>query len=171
MKEIELKFKIKNYNNTRLKIESVGAEYKGKYRQLDLWLDTKNRRLKREKEGLRVRQQDNKTVLTFKKIEQSDGKFREAEEIETKISNPTITLEIFKRLGFETDVKIRKEREIWRIGKVEICLDKVKDLGIFLELEGSRKDIEEVIKKLGFKNLPRIIKHYKELQEEKRSKN
>ncbi len=168
MKEIELKFKIKNYNNTRLKIESTGAEYKGKYRQLDLWLDTKNKRLKREKEGLRIRQQNNKSVLTFKKTEQSDGKFREAEELETEISDPKTALEIFKRLGFETRVEIRKEREVWKLGKVEISLDGVKDLGTFLELEGSKENIEKVITKLGFKSLSRIIKHYGELQEEKR---
>ena len=171
MKEIELKFKIKNYNNTRLKIESVGAEYKGKYKQLDLWLDTKNKILRHEKKGLRVRQQDNKSVLTFKKTDQHDGKFRETEEIETEISDPKITLEIFKRLGFETDVEIRKEREIWKLSKVEVCLDRVKDLGIFLELEGSRENIEKVIKNLDLKNLSRIIKHYGELQEEKRNQN
>lgn len=169
MKEIELKFEIENYNEIRSRIEKVDAEYKGNYRQIDLWLDTKDWRLRHEGKGLRIRRQNSSTVLTLKD-KQAYAEVREAEELEVRIDNFEKTFEIFKRSGFLVDMEIDKEREVWKHGGVEVCLDKVKDLGTFLELEGPREDIERVIKELKLENLPRITKHYGQLIEERNIK-
>lgn len=170
MKEIELKFKVEeDYGVFKSKIEKTGVKYRGKYQQTDIWLDTKDGRLRQERKGLRIRQQNGKATLTLKS-KQVYGKFREAEELEVVIDDFKKTFGIFGELGFEIYIKIKKEREIWKLGDIEVCLDKVEDLGVFLELEGSKKGIEEAIKRLGLKTSARITKHYGELYKERNGK-
>lgn len=167
MKEIELKFEIEDYNVAKSRIENAGAEYKDKYQQADLWLDTKDGRLRREGKGLRIRQENEKVILTLKsKI--AYGKFKEVEELELELGDFETALGIFRELGFEPCSETRKVREDWKLGNVKVSLDKVEGLGVFLELEGSRREIEQVIKKLGLESSQRITKHYTTLKEERK---
>jgi len=169
MKEIELKFEIKDARAIKSKIKNIGAKYKGKYQQVDLWFDTKDGRLRREGKGLRIRQENEKAILTLK-TELVCDRVREAEELELELSDFETALGIFKKLGFKICSEIRKERRDWKLGNLKVSLDKVEGLGIFLELEGSRREIEQVIKKLGLESSQRITKHYMMLKEERENK-
>lgn len=167
MKEIELKLEIHNNSSqVKSKIESSGAEYRGKYIQTDFWLDTRDKQLKSKGIGLRVRKQNGEATLTLKQGQVS-AEMREAEEVEVRVDNFENIFEILKRLGFGVEAEIKKEREVWGLGSVIICLDSVESLGTFLELEGPAEKIEEAIRKLGLETLPRITKHYGQLFEQK----
>lgn len=163
MKEIEVKFKIKDIDAIKRKIKKIGIQYKGRFSLIDTWFDTPNKQLRKKKRGLRLRLQGRKKILTFKRDEILNHLVREAEEIEVDINDSNRIRRIIEGLGFQEDLIIKKEREVWLIGKLEIVLDRVEGLGTFLELEGSKKDIEEVVKKLGLEKTHRITVHYSQL--------
>jgi adenylate cyclase class 2 len=165
MREIEVKFEIKDIRAIRRKIKRIGAKYRGKQLHLDIWFDTKSGALKKKKIGLRLRRQNGKALLTLKTSQVIDRSMREAEETEIQVKNFEKAKEVLKKIGFQERTLVQKEREVWQKKGVEFVLDKVKDLGTFLELEGSRrKDIEEAI--IGLENASRIVAHYVRLLEE-----
>lgn len=63
------------------------------------------------------------------------GEQEYAEEYETEISQPNELRKILEFLDFKKVITVEKEREIWNCGDLEICLDKVKNLGFFIEVE------------------------------------
>ena len=138
MKEIEIKLKIPDETLVKSRIKQSGAKYIGKFFQRDIWFDTEDKQFKRKGKGFRIRQQKGEITLTLKD-EQTFGKVRKAEELEVAVDNFKNTFEILRRLGFVVDVEIKKEREIWVLGNIELALDIVEKLGIFLELEGPQK--------------------------------
>lgn len=165
MEEIELKFKIEDPKAIKKKLAEIGAKYEGKFQQRDLWIDTPAKRWKKQGKGLRIRQQNGKLFLALKD-EQSYGKVRKALEIEVDVGGNFDEFKNFwERIGFVADHFIEKEREVWQLGALEIVLDTVKDLGIFLELEGPEEEIEAAIIKLGLEKEPRIVEHYGQLVE------
>ncbi|KKQ52582.1 MAG: hypothetical protein US72_C0006G0023 [Microgenomates group bacterium GW2011_GWC1_38_12] len=165
MREIEVKFKIKNYNIVRDRVKASGAKFWGKFKQSDVFYDTKENKLKSEKSILRLRKSNSKTFLTYKDDLVINKKFREAREIEIQIDSFKKTEIILKLLGLNRVFHFIKYRETWKQGNVEINLDKIKDLGNFLELEGPKLDIDQIIKRLRLEKLKRITKHYGQLLE------
>ncbi|MEL9929837.1 MAG: class IV adenylate cyclase, partial [Sulfolobales archaeon] len=95
-------------------------------------------KLRERDEALRVRiSRSNKTSMrgemTYKGPRvRKDLKIRE--ELTTAVSDPYIIIEIFRRLGFKDHV-IRKIRRIYRLGNYKIFLDRVEDIGSFVEIE------------------------------------
>lgn len=55
---------------------------------------------------------------------------------------------MLKAMGFIPWLKYVKEREVYRLGKAVITLDKLNRYGYFLEIEGSMKNILALEKKL-----------------------
>ncbi len=76
----------------------------------------------------------------------------------------------WEQTSLVVDHLIEKEREVWDYRGLEITLDKVKNLGTFLELEGTEGAIEDAVVKLGLEKEPRIVEHYGQLVE-KQAKN
>lgn len=176
MEEIELKFKIEDPEAIKQKLAEVGAKNEGKVQQRDLWIDTPDKRWKKQGKGLRIRQQkrvpggtpQSAQLFLALKDEQSYGKVRKALEIEVDVGGSFEEFKNFwERLGFVADCFLEKEREVWKLGALEIVLDDVKDLGIFLELEGPEEEIEAAIIKLGLEKEPRIVEHYGQLIEKR----
>lgn len=167
MREIEVKFEIENIEAVKHKIESIGARYEGLYPQLDIWFDTREEILKRKGCGLRLRLQGEEATLTLKEKLVVGKLVREAEEHEVGVDDFDKTKEILEKLGFQEKLSYQKEREEWVIENVSIILDRVENLGVFLELEGAKEDIEEVIKKLGLEKAQRITEHYGQIYEKR----
>ncbi len=163
MREIEVKFEVKDIRAIKQKIKKIGAKYKGKHSQLDIWFDTLEKSLGKKRTGLRLRRQEGKTMLTVKGKQVFGKSFREAEESEVRVSDFDKTRKMLAELGFQRELIIKKEREVWERGNLSIVLDRVEDLGTFLELEGSKRDIEKAIKDLGLEKARRIIDHYGQL--------
>jgi adenylate cyclase class 2 len=163
MREIEVKFKIKDFDALKRKIEKIGARYKDKFSQSDTWFVFPGKKRAKKWRGFRLRSQKGKAILTLKKDQVVDRLIREAEEIEVEVSDFERMMRILVGLGFQKEINIKKERETWQIGEVEIALDKVEKLGNFLELEGPKKEIEAVVKKLGLERAKRITLHYGQL--------
>ena len=93
------------------------------------------------------------------------------EEIEIEINGEYCKdlIEILDRLDFRESAIVRKERMVYRIHNLEICLDDVEGLGRFIEVETLKentmdaKDVFDFMEKLGVSRDEFITKSYLEL--------
>ena len=139
------------------------AELKRDFRQVDRYFNAPHRDFLKPEHPLeyfRLRDTEGIAELTYKHIHLSnEGKFLYADEYETKIKDAEQLLNILKVLDFEEFITIDKHRKEYEYeGKLEIVLDRVKDLGNYIELEAkvefdnlqsAREYIFSVVEKLG----------------------
>ena len=126
---------------------------------------------------LRIRLSGNKKILTYKNLNNK----MYCEEYEVEIDNSNNLEKIFNSIGLRKITVINKNRKIYSyLDKYEVSLDKVKDLGYFIEIEVKYtiKDYMEEYdnllknsKKLGL-NLNNIVKErYSQLMINNKEKN
>lgn len=96
-------------------------------------------------EWLRLRDDNGIFSVTYKNWHHGeDGKSTYCDEYETIIKNIGQAQLIFKALDMKELAKVEKQRSKYRYGDYEISIDKVKDLGDFVELEYSgHRDAKE----------------------------
>jgi adenylate cyclase class 2 len=136
-----------------LLILDLGGEYLKKESQSDTYFNHPSRDFANTDEALRIRKTKDKSYLTYKgpKI---DNITKTREEIEVAISNFEETEKILKRLGFIEVLTIKKVREFFNIKDFSIMLDKVANLGDFIEIEKHSnayepREMVSFLKKLG----------------------
>lgn len=106
--------------------------------QRDIYFSHPSRNFLLTDEALRLRIEDGKCELTYKgpKI---DPISKTRVEITVKVDSCEKTIELLRRLGFSDVMEVFKERRIFVLlygGRtVRLSLDRVKDLGTFVELE------------------------------------
>lgn len=106
--------------------------------QSDVYYDAPHRDFAETDEALRIRQEiapaGVETVLTYKgPLVEEDSKTRE--EIETPLVSRDDFEGILDALGFEPAATVEKERERWHLDGFVVSLDRVADLGQFVEVE------------------------------------
>jgi adenylate cyclase class 2 len=144
MNEIEVKAKLRDKEKVLEYIKNSGAEFLGKKHQRDIVFWPNN--IRKIEDGtnllginyLRIRNQSSekgkKVIFTLKQPQsnQSDCKEHEIEIKEEDIQN----LEsIILTLGFYEFCITEKDRETYKMGDIEICVDDVIGLGSYIELE------------------------------------
>jgi adenylate cyclase class 2 len=154
--EIEAKIKVKNLATLAKKLPMAGAVRLHTVHEQDLYFDNSEGMLCKTNCGLRLRKRKTQhstlktqIYLTYKG---PTGKstFKSRQEIQVQIDDFDGMKNIFLGLDFKNTLAVNKTRQIWRLGKCEICLDKVHRLGNFVEVEGpSEKAITMVLDKLG----------------------
>jgi len=70
------------------------------------------------------------------------------DETQLMIDSPENALHLFSALATPRRI-ITKQREVWTNDKLIICLDDVKDLGRFIEVEGNEPDVNDFVEKVG----------------------
>lgn len=173
MLEIEIKAYCDNHDNVIEKIISLGGRLSKTLRERDIYYNHPARNFKETDECLRIRIVDNKNILTYKgpKIDQNT-KSRFEEEVEFVDLDSMII--ILSKLGFVEVDEIIKDRDLYIINDIEVCIDKVEDLGSFVELEKRdmdrvtvEKELFELAKDLGLSQFERTS--YLELKQKKNS--
>jgi len=152
--EVEVKAKIDDIRGVKRKILASGGSFISRNLIRDFSLDFEDRRLQERDYVLRVRVfEDGKGVITFKGPRKVDKQYKIREELEVHVNNGMNAVKIFERLGFRVIFRIDRIREIYEFKdeKVQVMLDVFPELGSFMEVEGNKKGIEEVIKKLGMR--------------------
>ncbi len=81
---------------------------------------------------VRVRIENNKATLTYKRALNNQG---DAVEHEILVDPPGVAEEILKEVGFKLVTEIEKDRTNYKSVDINIALDEVKSLGVFLEIE------------------------------------
>ncbi len=144
--EIEIKLQIDESDYKRIKklLESKSENIK-EVKEIDTYYNTPL--AKYEQECLRIRLEDNKYLLSYKCFDSENVR----SEYETLIDNFSNLEEILYHLGCTKKGVISKNRiKIMFKEKYEFSLDKVEDIGIFLEVEVKKIEFtkEEEVKKL-----------------------
>ena len=161
--EIEIKFKIKKIDDVRKKLLDLGGIFKKPYKQTTYGFFSDNSIEK----GIfpRIRDEHGKIVLTVKVRSQKKTNYFERKEYSVKISNVEEGVDIMKSLGYNQIRVFKKVREEWGFKDVEVVLDELY-FGVYIEIEGQKEKIEEMVKKLGFENKERITKAYLGLEDD-----
>jgi adenylate cyclase class 2 len=107
----------------------------------DTYFNSPDRDFAKTDEALRIRSVDGRSVMTYKG-KKLDTLSKTREEFETPVDGGT-TRSILLALGFRESGVVRKTRKVYRYENMTICLDKVDELGEFMEVEiGAESDIE-----------------------------
>ncbi len=161
MLEIELKAHCDDLDSITDKIISVGAVKHVDRKERDLYFNHPSRNFAETDEALRIRTIDEQCIFTYKgpKIgERTKTRFEEEVEFQDLESMKTILL----KLGFPFVDEVIKDRTIYILDDIEICIDRVEGVGDFVELEKKdedrekgEKDLFELAEKLGLNNFER----------------
>ena len=127
-KLVELKAKVENLNVVRGKLTSLGAQYIGTFRQIDVYFHVPEGRLK-----LREVEDDNKAELIYYQRE-NIAEPKRSDVFILKVQEPAFLKTLLGKL-LKIRATVEKVREIYRYQGTQIHLDRVKKLGTFLEFE------------------------------------
>jgi len=168
MLEVEVKAKIKNLEEFKKRLKETNAKFLKTEIQEDLYFNHPCRDFAETDEALRIRKINDKTFLTYKG-KRLDAETKTREEIEINCGEEIS--EILTRLGFKTVANVQKDRKEYEFEKLHICVDKVEQLGNFVEIEGKNltdKDkIFEILKFFGIEKGETLTLSYMELLMEK----
>jgi len=149
--EVEVKAKIVDVEEVRRRIKVSGGVLISKNLIRDFSFDFKDGRLQKKDCILRVRVfESGEGILTFKGPRKANKKYKIREELEVHVGNGMDIIKILEHLGFRIVFRIDRIREVYefRDENVKVMLDIFPEIGTFIEVEGVKKGIEEVIKKL-----------------------
>ncbi len=146
MKEIEVKFPVKDFQKFRKILENNKAVKRTSFFEDNIVFDDESHTLKHEGKLLRLRKSD-RVTLTFKTpVEKSRFKIMDEHEVEVSDFDETNT--ILCALGFHRVFRYQKKRDIYEINSVYVLLDKTP-IGNFIEIEGDKDGIADAACLLG----------------------
>ena len=161
---IELKATLGSLSNARDKINAMGAHKQGTFRQVDTYFNVHTGRLK-------LREVDGEPTSQLVYYDREDiPDLKESDIIILETDDPESLKAILRRaLGIM--VIVTKQREIYHHHGTQIHLDRVEDLGTFIEFERpitdlpeDRKNLEELMERLTIKPGDLITGSYSDLK-------
>lgn len=160
--EREVKLRFESADDARRAVLATGATpLLGRRLQEDSLLDTDDEELRRRRCVLRVRVECGKSRVTFKgPVQPSKMKLRE--EFETVVGTGDVLLRIFQELGLHIWFRYEKYREEFAHEEVTIAIDETP-VGVFVEIEGTERGIEETTAALGRTPSDYILDSYRSL--------
>jgi len=163
MIEVEIKANIEK-EEIEKRLTLLGIKLIKREHQIDTYFDHPYYNFKKRDEALRVREVGSNLFLTYKG-KKLDKETKTRKEIEIKVGKKIFSL--LKTLGFFEVDRVEKIRDFYQWNNLRIYLDKVRNLGEFLEIEGKRwedkKRILKLLKKINIKKENLIRKSYLEL--------
>lgn len=172
--EIEIKLPLTEaeLSSVRGKLAKI-ARFVKKSGNIDVYYAPAHRNFLAEKypfEWLSVRKRGDKAILNYKHFHPEGAETKtHCDEFETVVENADQLEKILKALDFRKLVTVDKEREVWETEGFEIALDKVKELGHFIEIEAlthsatveeTRKRLFSFAKQLGVGSKKEDLKGY-----------
>jgi len=128
--------------------------------EANVLFDTHDARLRTGGELLRVRTEDDTTLLSYKGVGKP-GKYKNREELETCLDNPKAFIQILDRLGFHPSFRYEKFRtEYSKPGETGLVMLDETPVGNYLEIEGGARWIDQTAKALGFSTADYVTKSY-----------
>ncbi len=152
MIEIEKKYRVANFDTIRSELASgdfdVMSDVKPEF-QSDEYFNHRQLRFELQDIALRIRQVDDKFILTFKGPNQdATTKIRQEVEVAFNEEDAGKMSEMFIGMGMHAVAKVCKTRDTiairWQGSNVEVCLDSVDEVGHFVELEIVAENEDEV---------------------------
>lgn len=98
----------------------------------------------------RVRDEGNKIVMTYKRVE--DLSLSGVKEVNVEVNDYDKAVEFLQAIGLKPKAEQETYREEWRLGEVEIDIDTWPWLPTYVEIEGSSEAaVKGAAEKLGFR--------------------
>ena len=134
MQEIELKFQVDNLEKIKQHLLNLDCEFSKDIIQKDVIYvpdinDTSNAE---GKIFIRIRSVNDKSELTLK---QQSKKIMQSKEIEFEVSDFNSASDFLETIGLTKWVTVEKKRITTKYKDFNICIDDVKRLGQFIEIE------------------------------------
>lgn len=147
MMEIEIRAELKNGKKLLDTLKKTkGIKFVGTYKEDDRYLkhgtDIERSLI------LRIRRKKDKSILTFKG--KAKGKDTAWPDVDLPLSDPKTLEGLLLSNNYVDVVRIKKDRSMFKKGDFEINVDKIDNLGWFVEVEGrgnakDRKKVETAI--------------------------
>ncbi len=147
--EFEIKFLNVNIDEIRRRLQGAGAKLVEPMRLMRRMI-IKNQEMADQRAFLRVRDEGDKTTLTYKKF--NDNAIDGAKETEIIVSDFDKTAELLlTHIGIPLISYQESKRETWVLDNVEIVIDVWPWIKPYIEIEGkSEQEVQDVTTKLGF---------------------
>lgn len=149
MVEKEVKFLIRDIGGIAARLQALDAELEtAEVHELNLRFDRPDGSLTAAYQVVRLRR-DGRARLTYKGQSVLLSEVSARREIEFEVSDFDAAQAFLEALGYEVSMVYEKHRTTYRLGDVEVVLDRTP-IGDFIELEGSRAEsIRSASQKLG----------------------
>jgi adenylate cyclase class 2 len=149
--ETEVKFRVRNSVELELRLEGAGFRRETpRTFERNVLFDTPERRLRQDRQILRIRQYGEKWVLTHKALptDGDTGLYKHRIETETILGDGESVAAIFASLGYLPAFTYEKYRTEWADDLGHCVLDETP-IGVFAELEGPEEWIDRMAAALG----------------------
>ena len=133
MREIEVKAKLKDKTLLLNRASEMGIVFGDPIVQDDVTYETQIPKDNPDWNIFRIRKQGGQTILTMKY--KASSRSRDNHERETTIADAGQVVDMLARVGYTPGVYIHKIRRVAHYKDLELCLDEVDGLGIFIEIE------------------------------------
>jgi predicted adenylyl cyclase CyaB len=172
--EIEVKLALASRGDGLRRLRAIGARERRRVFERNVVFDTPPGRLRKRGVLLRLREERPpgggrpRFVLTLKGRTVADRRYRVRPEAEFGVVDPAALTAVLAEAGLRPVFRYEKVRRSYRLpgaAGLHIELDEVP-FGVFFELEGSRKQIDRVARRLGFSSHLYITKSYGALHAE-----
>jgi adenylate cyclase, class 2 len=168
MREIEVKAKLRDKAGFLKAAAKLGMEFGDAITQADTTYESNLPYNDPNWNIFRIRRQGAKILLTMK--HRASSRSRDNHEYETDVGDPKEIEKMLARVGYLPDVRITKKRRVAHYKGLELCLDDVERLGMFVEVEKLAADdadvdavqheLWELLLQLGIDPLDRVHKGY-----------
>jgi len=169
MEEIEIKFAVKDMKAITEKLRKMGFRVAvGRHREKNYLFDDSAESLQKAGKLLRVRKTPSGQTVTYKGPISAASKLKHREEIECRIEDADVLIQILQQAGFSIRTEYSKYRTVFEKDSFNISLDET-EAGNYLEVEGpSDEEITKLGEKLGYSEKDFVRRTYAELIGEKR---
>jgi adenylate cyclase class 2 len=160
--EIEKKYRLtgKLREEVLRRLSKIGAKRKGEEFEVNTLYAGEP--LDQDRSVLRLRRVGKRATLTYKERFPNRSAVKHQREDETPIDDPDAMESILDALGFTPALIYEKHRQTWTLGETEIVIDELP-FGLFMEIEGTEKDILAAESKLAIKSLKAETATYPQL--------
>ena len=159
MKEIEIKFRVRDVRTLARQLRSAGFRVATpRTHEMNTLYDLPGEVLRNRKELLRIRKYGPEWTLTHKSGTRR-GRHSSRVELETAVSDGKTMDAILRALGYTPSFRYEKFRAEWSDGKGQVVVDETP-IGNFCEIEGPSRWIDTTAKKLGVSPADYITKNY-----------
>lgn len=146
---MELKIPVRTLDPVREALGALGGRRRRPMgREINVLLDADDGRIERSGGALRLRRYGGRWLLTLKGPPRYEDGVKIRAEHETEVADGAAVERILEGLGYRPRLRYEKDREVWRVGEVEVALDRTP-MGPFVELEGDREAILALAVRLG----------------------
>jgi adenylate cyclase class 2 len=133
MFEVELKSRCHDVVRIKQNLAGSGFSFTQEIEEHDLYFNHPQRNFISTDEAIRLRRSGDSCILTYKGP-RNPGIFKTREEIES-VADFEGMRTILVRCGFVESGQVIKKRELYSLNHITACIDDVRGLGHFVELE------------------------------------